>query len=87
MQRCRDRLNGAMRAYNGREVSPKEMMSQHRLKEEALTRPRREGVIFNSEQQVPWPGSDMVLLRKGRPYGRGLADEDQRACCEMRLER
>lgn len=53
MQRYRDRLNGMMRAYNGREVSPEEAMSQHRLKEEALTRPRRERIVFSSEQQVP----------------------------------
>lgn len=44
MQRYRDRLNGVMRAYNGREVSPEEVMSQRRLKEETLTRPRKEGI-------------------------------------------
>ena len=71
MQRYRDRLNGAMRAYNGSEVSPKEMMSQHRLKEEALTRPRREGVIFNSEQQVPRPWVRYGTFEEGKALWQG----------------
>lgn len=55
MQRYQNKLSGAMRAYNGREVSPEEVMSLCRLKEEALTRPRREGIVLNSEEQVPRP--------------------------------
>lgn len=56
MLRYQDRVNGAMRAYSGREVIPQGVTRQCSLKEEAWIRPRRKRIIFNSEQQVdrPW---------------------------------
>lgn len=69
MHRYQDRVNGAMRAYNGREVFPEEVTSQCSLKEEALVRPRRKRIIFNSEQQVqsPWDRNGHGAFEDERP--------------------
>lgn len=82
-----------MRAYNGREVS-EEVIRPCRLKEEALTRPRREKIVFSSELRVPRPWirrGDMVRFGKEKPCMVGVLTMRAREVighhCGMRLRR